>query len=328
MMDRRAFLGSLAAGVLITPQRAEAQPPGKIVRLGVLRPAPDDPVFRQNFEPFRQTLREKGFQEGTNLVIEYRVRAGSLEEITALARELVQLKVDAILAIAPVAVRAAARATTSIPVVAVDLETDPIAAGLATSLARPGRNITGLFLDFPELSGKWIELLKTAMPTLTRIAVLWDPATGPSFVRAAETAAQALRVQLLTLEARRPADFAEAFRAAAAGKAGAMLVLSSPVFNSARREIVDLTAKHRIPAIMPFTGFAEDGGLMSYGPHVGGMFGQAAEVMANVLRGARVGDIPVVRPTRFQLTFNLRTARTLGITVPPSLLIRADQVLE
>ncbi len=317
----------LAVGVLATPPAALAQA-GKAVRIGVLRPAPDDPVFRHNVEPFRQALRQGGFLEGTNLTIEWRVRAGSAEEILALAGELVHLNVDAILAIAPAGVNASARRTKSIPIVAVDLETDPKAAGLVTSLARPGGNITGLFLDFPELSGKWLELLKEAVPKLVRVAVLWDPATGPSFLRGTEVAARALKVQVLLLEVRRPADFAGAFRSAATERAGAVLVLGSPVFNSARKQIAELAAKHRMPAIMPFAGFAEDGGLMAYGPHVASMFEQAGGVMVKVLRGTRPGEIPIERPARFELVVNLRTAKELGLTIPNSMLLRADRVIE
>ncbi len=312
----------------LAPLAAKAQTARKSVRVGVLRPAPDDPVFRSNYDPFRQALRENGFLEGQNLTIEYRVRAGNPEQILALASELVRLNVDAILAISPAALSAAARATTSIPIVAVDLETDPIAAGFATGLARPGRNITGLFLDFPELSGKWIELLKEVVPRLARVAVLWDPATGPVLLKGAEVAAQTLRVQLVPLEARNPGDFSEAFRSAAAGRTEAILVLPSPVFNSARKQIVELAAKHRTPASMPFPGFAEDGGLMAYGPHLTTMFRQAGAIMVKVLRGSRPGEIPIERPTRFELVVNLRTAKALGLAIPQSVLLRSDRVIE
>jgi putative ABC transport system substrate-binding protein len=326
-MKRRSLLRLLGLAAL-GPLAARAQKPGKAARIGVLRPAPDDAVFRHNFGPFPQVLRENGFLEGQNLTIEYRVRAGNAEQILALAAELVRLNVDAILAIAPAALSAAARATTSIPIVAVDLETDPVAAGFAAGLARPGRNITGLFLDFPELSGKWIELLREAVPRLARVAVLWDPATGPSLLKGAEAASRTLRMQLVPLEAREPRDFAEAFRSAAAGRAEAMLVLSSPVFNSARKQIVELAAKHRMPAIMPFTGFAEDGGLMAYGPHLTTMFRQAGGIMVKVLRGTRPGEIPIERPTRFELIVNSRSARALGIQLPSTLLVRADRLIE
>jgi putative ABC transport system substrate-binding protein len=300
----------------------------KAARIGVLRPAPDDPVFRQTFEPFRQTLRRSGFSEGTNLSIEWRVRAGSTEEINALAGELVRLHVNAIFAIAPAGVSAAARATKSIPIVAVDLETDPKEAGLIGSLARPGGNVTGLFLDFPDLGGKWLELLREAVPGLARVAVLWDPATGPSLLKGAETAASVLKVQMVVLEARAPRDFAAAFESAGRDRARALLVLGSPVFNSARKQLAELAAKHRLPAIMPFGGFADDGGLMAYGPDLATMFQQAGGVMAKVLGRTPPGVIPIERPARFELIVNLRTAKALKLTIPNSLLLRADRVIE
>jgi putative ABC transport system substrate-binding protein len=315
-------VGVLSAPLVATPQT------GRAVRIGVLRPAPDDPVFRQLFEPFRQTLRESGFREGTNLTFEWRVRAGSAEEMDALASELVRLKVDAIFAVAPAGVSAAARATRSIPIVALDLETDPKAAGFAASLARPGGNITGLFLDFPELSGKWIQLLKEAVPRLARIAVLWDPTTGPSFLSGAKVAADLLKVQSLPLEVRGSGDLAAAFKSAATDRAEAVVVLSSPVFSSARKQIAELAAKHRLPTIMPFAGSVDDGGLIAYGPHVASMFQQAGGVMAKVLRGTRPADIPIERPTRLELVLNLRTAKALGLTVPHSVLLQADRTIE
>lgn len=325
--ERRSFM--LSAGALLAaPFAAGAQPAGKVWRVGVLRAAPDDAVFRQNFDPFRQALRELRFTEGTNLAFEYRVRAGKPEEIRAFADDLVRAKLDAILVMGPAAVRAAANATTVIPMVAVDLESDPIAEGFAAALARPGKNITGLFLDFPEMSGKWIQLLKEAVPKLGRVAVLWDPATGPNLLRGTEEAGSSMRIQVLRLEARSPADFARAFESAATQKAEALLALSSPVFNSARKEIAELALKYRMPAMMPFPGFADDGGLMAHGPHLSSMFRQAGGVMGKVLQGARPGEIPIERPTRFELAVNLKTAKALGITVPQSLLLRADRVIE
>jgi putative ABC transport system substrate-binding protein len=324
---RRRFL-LCASALLIAPFAAEAQQAGKVWRIGILRPAPDDVVFRENFDSFRQGLRERGFMEGTNLTFEYRVRPGKPEEILAFASDLAHARVDAILAVAAEGVSAAAKATRSIPIVAIDLESDPIAKGFAANLIRPEGNITGVFLDFPELSGKWIQLLKQALPKLARTAVLWDPATGPALLREAETAGVSMRVQVLRLEARSPADFARAFQSATKQKAEAVLALGSPVFNSARKEIAALAVKHRLPAIMPFPGFADDGGLMAYGPHLTSMFRQAGGVMAKVLQGARPGEIPIERPTRFEMVVNLKTAKALGIAIPQSLLVRADRVVE
>jgi putative tryptophan/tyrosine transport system substrate-binding protein len=326
-MNRRdALISLLALGAL--PRCAGAQQAGRTWRMGLLRGAPDDAVFRQNYSPFISAMRELGFVDGANLRIESRVAPGRPPEILAWARELVDARVDAILAIATVSVTAAARATTAIPIVAVDLESDPVALKFAANLGRPAGNVTGLFLDFPELSGKWLEFLKSAMPNFQRAAVLYDPAIGPYLMRGAEAAGESMKVQLIRLSAASPAEFERAFQSAAAQKAEVLLALSSPVFNSARRQIAELSLKHRLPAIMPFPYFADDGGLMGYGPHLPSLFGQAAVVMAKILRGERAANIPIERPSRFELALNLKTARALGITIPTSLLVRADRVIE
>lgn len=326
-VQRRRFLAS-AGALLAAPFVAEAQRGGKTWRVGILRPAPNDAVFRQNFDPFLQALRELGFTEGTNLALEYRVRAANAQEMVALANDLVRARVNAILAIAPAGVTAAAKATPSVPIVAVDLESDPIAQGFAASLSSPRGNVTGLFLDFPDLSAKWIQLLKEAVPKLARAAVLWDPATGTNLLRGADAAGSSLGIQLVRLEAGSPADFVRAFESAVMRSAQALLALSSPVFNSARKQIAELAARYRLPALMPFPAFADDGGLMAHGPHLPGLFRQAGLVMAKILQGADPGQIPIERPARFELVVNLKTARALGITVPHSTLLRADRVIE
>ncbi len=326
-MNRRdALISLLALGA--GPLAAQAQQAGKAFRIGVIRPGPDDAVWQANFDPFRQALRELGFAEGKNLAFEFRVAPGTSEEMRARANELVRAKVDAILAIATAGVTAAARATTSIPIVAVDLESDPIAQKLAATLGRPGGNVTGLFLDFPELSGKWLELLKEAVPRLTRAAVLRDPATGPYLLKGAVSAGESMRVEILPLEAHTPTEFERAFQLAVKQKADALLVLSSPVYSSARKEIAALALKHRLPAIMPFPQFADDGGLMAYGPHLTSMFRQAGGVMAKVLQGMQPREMPIERPTRFELALNLKTAKALGLTLRPSLLVRAERMIE
>lgn len=327
-MDRRTFVSMLTGGLVAAPGHAGAQPaPARLAKVGVLRNAPDGPVFRQNFGGFRQALQEIGLVEGTNLTIDYRVQAGTAGEIAALAGELSRLLMSAIVAIGPASVRAAADATKSIPIVAVDLESDPIAERFVSGLARPGGNVTGLFLDFPELSGKWIELLKELVPRLSRVTVAWDPSTPPNLLRGAEAAARTLRVDLSTMEAPGSEALEAAFRSVIAGR-GAMLVLPSPVVNSARRQIVAMAAKHRIPTIMAFPEFAEEGGLMAYGPDVPAMFRQAGDVVVKVLRGVAPGEIPIERPARFELIVNRKTAASLGLTVPRSLLARADKVIE
>ena len=326
-VKRRCFLVS-ASALLAVPFAPAGQQARHLWRIGVLRPAPDDAVFRKNFAPFPQALSEFRFTEGTNLTFEYRVRPGKLEDMLGLANDLVRAKVDAILAVAPAGVRAAARATTSIPIVAVDLESDPIADGFAANLARPGGNITGLFLDFPDLSGKWLQLLKEVVPTLVRAAVLWDPATGPNLLNGAEAAGSSMGVQLLRVEARSAGDLDQAFDLAVKQEAEAILTLSSPVFNSARKQIAALAARHRMPTLVPFPGFADDGGLIAHGPHLTSLFRQAGSVMAKVLQGTRPGEIPIERPARFELVVNLKTARALGIAIPRATLLQADRVIE
>lgn len=326
-MERREALIWLAA-LAALPVSALSQPPGKTWRIGVLRAAPDDAIFRGNFAPFLPTLRERGFVEGRNLAVSYRVRPGKAQDILSRATELVRENVDAILAIAAHGIGAASKATSSIPIVAVDLESDPVAQGYAKTLSRPGGNISGLFLDFPELSGKWIQMLKEAMPKLGRAAVLHDPATGPYLLRGAEAAGASMQVQILRFEARDPTELERVFQAASVQKAEAMLALSSPVFASARKDIAALALRYRLPAIMPFPDFASDGGMMAYGPHLTSMFRQAAEVMAKVLQGTPPREIPIERPTRFELAINVRTARVLGLAIPPALLVRADRVIE
>ncbi len=305
---------------------AHAQPSAKVVRVGVLYPAPDNPVFRKNFEGFRQRLLELGYVEGQNLKIEYWLASGT-DTLSKLATDLVRSKPDVIIAVAPAGVRAAHEATATIPIVAIDLESDPIAAGFVAHLARPGGNITGVFLDFPELAGKWLEMLKEAVPKTSRVAVLWDAATGPAQVRAAETAARTLRLRLHVLQVRGP-DFEAAFRSAITDQAQALLVLSSPVLNTSRKEIVGLAIKNRLPSIMPFPDFADDGGLLAYGPHVSSMYGQVAAIVTKVLSGQTPGQIPVERPTRFELRINLKTARSLGLVIPQSLVLRADRAIQ
>jgi putative ABC transport system substrate-binding protein len=320
------LISLLALGAL--PPSLRAQTSMRVWRIGVLRAAPDDSVFRENYNSFLVTLRELGFVDGKNLKVEYRVGPGRPEQILARAHELVNSKVDAILAIATAGVSPAAKSTSVIPIVAVDLESDPVAQKFAASLARPGGNVTGLFLDAPELSGKWLEFLKSAMPNLHRAAVLYDPSIGPFLIKGAQTAGESMKVQLIELVAQAPAELESAFEAASKQKAQVLLALSSPVFNSARTEIAALAMKYRLPAIMPFPAFADVGGLMGYGPHLPSIFRQAGTVMAKILRGEAVAQVPIERPSRFELTINLKTARALDLAIPPSLLVRADRVIE
>ena len=255
---------------------------------------------------------------------------GKEDRLRAFAAELVGLRVDVIFAVSSIALRAARNATQTIPIVALDLETDPVASGLANSLARPGGNITGVFLDQPELYAKWLQLLREVAPKVTRVAVLRDPAAAAAGLRALEAAAHGLAVQLSVLEVRVADDLERAFRAANKGRAEALMVFPSPAFAVARieRKIADLAIANRLPTITLFKSFVEAGGLISYGVNLYDVMGRATLLLDKVLKGAQPSVLPIERPGRFDVAVNLRTAKTLGLTIPPSLLLRADQVIE
>ena len=320
-------LGGVAlALVAFTPLlAAQAQQPTKVFRIVELNPI-DAP--QEAYRVFRQALRELGYVQAENILIEDRFAAGSEDRLRDYAIEAVRLRVDVIVAISSSAVKAATKATKTIPIVGLDLESDPVASGFVASLARPGGNVTGLFLDLPELAAKRLELLKEAIPRIARVAVLWDPSMNTVPLRATEVAARSLGLHLQIVEARRPSDFEGAFRAAVNGRNRALMVIQSPMFASHPKLIVDLAAKHRLPTTSIFSYFTEAGLLMSYGPNLNDLFRQAATYLDKILRGARPSELPVQRPTRFELIVNVKAAKALGLTMPPSLLLRADQVIE
>ncbi len=317
----------LALGMLAAPLAADAQQPAKLPRVGVLYPGPTA-VATTRIAALLEGLRSMGYVQGQHFTLESRVAEGRPERLPALAADLVRLQVAVVYAGSPPAVQAMSSATKTIPIVAVDVETDPVASGLIASLARPGGNITGIYLDFPDFSGKWVELLKETVPRLSRVAVFWDPAMGPFQLRAAHAAGKALGVQLQPLELRWAADFEGAFRSTTQGRAGGLLVLPSPVFFANGKPIADLALRNQLPAITLFREFADVGGLMAYGPNIQELVRQAGILAGKVLRGAKPSDLPVERPTRFELVINLKTAKALGLTIPPSILVRADQVIQ
>ena len=318
-----ALLFSFVAALI-----ADAQQPPTVARVAILRPAPPSPEVARILEAFKQGLREHGYIEGQSVVIDFRFPKDHTDRLSDIATDLVRLKPDVMFAAASSGVDAVRKATTTIPIVALDLETDPLASGMVASLARPGGNVTGVFLDFPELSGKWLELLKLFTPKVSRVAVIWDPATGHAPLKGAEAAAPSLRLQLQVLKARGPGDFEDVFRAAARARAESILVLSSPIFNTYRRTLVQLAAKHRLPAVMPFPLFADDGGLIAYGPDLIDLYRQGGAMVGKILRGARPENLAVERPNRLLLVVNTKTAKTLNLTIPPSILNRADRVIE
>jgi ABC-type uncharacterized transport system substrate-binding protein len=273
-----------------------------------------------------------GYVEGHNLVIEYRSAEGNPERLPALAAELVALKVDVIVSGTVVAVLPAKQATRTIPIVFTAVA-DPITSGLVTSLARPGGNVTGLSVLAPELIGKRLELLTQAVPAVSRVSVLWEPSglgerTDKDLLKRAEVAGQALGVRLQFVEARGPADFDRAFSDMTRARAGALTVLPSGMFFNERRRVVDLAAKKRLPAVYPWKEGADAGGLMAYGPSIADLYRRAATYVDKILKGAKPADLPIEQPTKFELVINLRTAKALGLQIPQSLLLRADQVLE
>ena len=329
-MDRRSFIGTLVGGLLAASLAVQAQQAAKIARIGLLG---NDPVGGAHLlEAFRQGLRDLGYVEGRNVVIEDRSAEGKPERLPALAAELVALKVDVILATTVLTAVAAKQAIKTIPIVFF-AAADPIRSGLVTSLARPGGNVTGLSVLAPDLVGKGLQHLTQAVPGVSRVAVLSRPGalgerTDKDMLKGADVAARALGVRLQYVEARRPADFDRAFSAMTRAHAGALTVLPSPMFFNERRRLVDLAAKHRLPAGYPWREGADAGGLISYGPSIADLYRRAATYVDKILKGAKPGDLPIEQPTKFELMINLKTAKALGLTIPQSLLRQADQVIE
>lgn len=305
----------------------EAQQASKVARVGVLAGGGD--LFRAGFESFRQRLRELGYAEDQNIAFFVRTAEGRAERYPDLAAELVQLRVDVILAQGNPALAALKQATPTIPIVMAQVG-DPVGSGFVASLARPGGNITGLSNMAEGVSGKWVELLKEMSPKTTRLAVLWDPRLGAhtAMWKAIQVAGQALNVTPLAWEVRGPDDIERAFSAMSTERIGALVILPWPVAGQNRRLIVDRAATHRLPAIYAFREFAEAGCLMTYGPNNADLYRRAANYVDRILKGAKPAELPVEQPTTFELIINLRTAKALGLTVPPSLLLRADQVIE
>jgi len=295
-------------------------------RIGYLSNAPVAPA-NPNVEAFRQGIRDLGYVEGQNLVIEYRSAEGQVDRYPTLVAELVRLNVDVIVLAGPQATRAAKQATSTIPIVMAAIG-DPVGAGFVASLARLGGNITGLSILAPELDAKRLQILRKLLPHVSRLAVLWDTGTSPSQLRATEAAAQTLGVQLQVLKVQGPGDFAGAFAAAKQGRAGALNVLASPILNVNRKQLIQLAAKNRIPVMYQSSEFVEDGGLIAYGPNFPDFYRRAATYVDKILKGAKPADLPVEQASRYELAINLKTAKALGLTIPQFVLFRADQVIQ
>jgi len=330
-MDRRLFLLTSLAGALAAPLAAEAQQAGKVYRIGVLEVVAAV-SNAANLSAFKQGLREHGYIEGQNLVIEYRSADGRAERFSDLANELVQLKVDVIVTRGTPAALAAKQATRTIPIV-MALSGDPAAEGIVASLARPGGNVTGLHtMAPPELGGKRLQLLKEMVPSLTRVGVLWNPATHytPLLVRETAEVASAMGVQLQSFEMREPENFnfERTFEAAALSQIDALITVEDYLTFAYRTRIVDFAAMSRLPAIHGLREFVDAGGLVAYGTDRRDLFRRSATYVHRIFKGASPADLPVEQPTKFELVINLKTAKALGLTIPPSLLLRADHVTE
>ena len=323
-MKRRALglVAVLVLAFLAAPRGAPAQPPAKVPRIGVFGTA----ITPDSLDAFRQGLRDFGYVEGRNIVIE---RAHSSSDLPHRAAELVSRKVDVILALNTSTARAARDAVITIPVVFVTFA-DPVRVGLVESLARPGRNMTGLTLMAGELAGKRLQLLREAMPSVARVAVLWNPVNRDTEEQLAETqsAARSLGIQLDLHAATTPGELSTAFTAIAKARADALFVLSDSMFFVERRQIAGLAEKHRLPTMYHWRAYVDAGGLMSYGSNLVASHRRAAYFVDSILKGAKPGDLPVEQPTKFELVINLKTARALRLTMPQSLLLQADQVIE
>jgi putative ABC transport system substrate-binding protein len=322
MMQRRTFMATIAGGVLTSRRVADAQA-RKVWRIGILWPyAVSDPISAQVV----QTLGGAGYTEGRDSAIEWRSAEGQTGRFPALAADLVKLQPDAIMAVGDLAIRAGRQATATIPIIAGS--DDLVGEGHVAGLARPGGNVTGVSILASELNAKRLEVLRSAVPTASRILVLWDPATGTFHLPALKAVATRLRVELAVQEIRRMEDLSRAFEAARAWRAEALNVLASPLLHSLRKHIVDHAARARLPTIYQWDETVRDGGLLSYGPTRAEVFRAMVVQLDRVLKGAKPADLPVEQPTKLELAINLRTARALGLTMPPSRLARADQIIE
>ena len=319
----------LNAMLLALSLPAEAQQPTKIPRIGYVSGTGDPKTPGSRVELFQQGLRELGYIEGKNILVEYRYAEGKLDRAPALVAELLQLKVDVLVVTFLPASRAAREATKTIPIVVVT-SVDPVATGLVDSLARPGGNITGLTTLTKDLSGKRLELFKETVPVISRVGVLWDSnAEAPAIsLKEYEEAARALNIPLQSLAVRGPnPDIDGAFQAAAKGRANALIMISSPVLSRYAKRIPDLAIKNRLPSTYERSGYVETGGLMSYAANDADQFRRAAVYVDKILKGAKPADLPVEQPTKFEFVINLKTAKQIGLTIPPNVLARADKVI-
>jgi len=328
-MNRRAFISGITVSLLTVPFAAETQQAGKLYRVGWLGLASPGPEVLRIVDGLRQGLREQGYMEGRDIAFEYRWAHGRADQLPDLAAELARLKVDIIVVANTPGAHAARRATTTIPIVLIG--PDPLSTGLVASLGRPGGNITGVTLiPGPEIVGKYLHLIKETVLKVSRVAVLWNQGSqlAPLMVREAEVAARALQLQVQSVGVRDADEFEGAFAAMTKERASAVVVLADPVSFLHRKQLAELAARSRLPAMYALTEHVEAGGLMAYSANFAEAARRAAIYVDKILKGAKPGDLPIEQPTKFDLTINLKTAKRLGLTIPRSLLLQADQVIE
>ncbi len=328
MIDRRTFVSAATGTLLARGLPAHAQSPAKMPRIGVLHPGTPASA-PQSVEAFRQGLREHGYEEGKNIVVEHRYTETRLERVVEIAAEFVRLKVDVIVTSLDVATAEVKRQTQTIPIV-MAISIDPVATGFVSSLAHPGGNVTGLSTMAPELAAKRLELLKEVVPGLSRVAFMWNTNVPGNLLeyKQAGDAARSMRLQLQSVEVSSVDDFERAFSALKTGGAEALIVAGSGLTSTNAGQIANLAMKHRLPSMVSSRDRVDAGGLMAYGPNLAEMWRRAAVYVVKILKGAKPGDLPIEQPTKFELIINLKTAKALELTLPPSLLRRADEVIQ
>src|SRR5215510_11578388 len=324
-MKRKITVLTLCALLLVLCVSAQAQQAKKVSRIGILFIGSRN---QPHLESFKQGLRERGYVEGKNIAFDYRYAEGRQDQLPELAAELVQLKVDVIVVTADISAEAANQVTKTIPIVVTT--GDPVASGLAESLAKPGGNVTGLSIVLADLSGKRVEILRETLPKMTRLATLWDPSVRLASTVFKETswAAQAFSLQLHSFEAMTAQDIEKAFAEIPKVRSNALLVILSPLVTLHSKRIVELALKQHLPGIYPTRQFVEEGGLMAYGPLIGDLYRRAATYVDKILKGAKPADLPVEQPNKFEFIINLKTAKQIALTIPPNVLARADKVIK
>jgi putative ABC transport system substrate-binding protein len=325
-MRRRAVI-TLLSGAAAWPIVARAQQPTSVPRIGFVYPGPAGPAATR-VEALVNGLREAGFAAPTQVEMVVRSANGNAALIAPLVDEVFAKNVSVFVANGPPVLQVARKAGEAVPIVAIDLESDPVASGYAASLAHPGGNITGVFMDFPDFTAKWLELLLESSPKLSHVAILWDPVTGPVQLEAVKNAAGRMKIEVDVLQSRSASDFEAAFATASQHGAGAMVILSSPLIGPNLEILAELALRHRLPAITLFPDFARAGGLLAYGPNLFDLFRLLGHISGKILQGAKPADLPIERPSKFELVLNMRTAKALGLTIATGLLLRADEVIE